>query len=90
VIACADRLRENLSATCAGFSAGALFAEAVTRARTMIDEIAGAVGLPSDGDQPARGLADFAAHYTMQSERDVHDNITREAEGEPRDNVEFL
>jgi len=99
VIARADRLREDLSATCAGFSAGDLFAEAIGRARATIDERGGASGLSPDGETPAPGWADFAANYTMQSERDVHDNVMtsgartgRTAAGEEGlgENVEFF
>jgi hypothetical protein len=83
IIAGGARLSEDLSATCRSFSVGDLFAEAVSRARTMIDETGGASGLPPDGETPERGLADFAVHYTMQSERDVHENITATGAGVP-------
>jgi hypothetical protein len=33
--------------------------------------------LSPDGETLERGLGDFAVHYTMQSERDVHESITR-------------
>ena len=78
------RLSEDLSAARKSFSVGALFAEAVTRARRMLKEI-------GEGDQSAllrdgpealeRGLADFARHYTMQSERDVHEGGTKAVVG---------
>jgi hypothetical protein len=83
VIACAGRLREDLSATIAGFTAGVLFAEGVSRARTMIDEIGRASGLSPDGKTPERTLADFPVHYTMQSERDVHESIMATSAGVP-------
>src|ERR1039457_842856 len=52
IIACGARLREDLSATRESFSVGALFAEAVSRARGMLQEIGeqNASGLPGDGE----------------------------------------
>jgi hypothetical protein len=82
IIARGARLREDLSATRTSFSVGALFAEAVSRARGMLQEIGEShrSGLPPDGaETPEQGLADFAEHYTMQAERDVHEGATRAA-----------
>lgn len=76
IIACGARLREDLSATRQGFAVGALFAAAVSRARGMLQEIGerNPSPLPPDGSPaPDLGLHDFATHYTMQSELDVHD-----------------
>jgi hypothetical protein len=78
VIACADRLRENLSATREGFSVGALFAEGIGRARATLNRMGGEnpSALSPDGrESPERGLEDFTMHYTMQAERDVHENV---------------
>ena len=69
-------LREDLSATRQGFAVGALFAEAVSRARGMLQEVGerNPSPLPLDGSPaPDYGLHDFATNYTMQSEHDVHD-----------------
>jgi hypothetical protein len=55
---------------------GALFEAAVSRARGMLQEIGerNPSALPPDGGPaPDLGLHDFATHYTMQSELDVHD-----------------
>ena len=60
-----------------GLSAGKLFAEAIERARSTLEEIGGQaalVGAPNDDTARAR-LEDFAAHYTMQAERDVHESV---------------
>ena len=76
IIACGARLREDLSATRQGFVVGELFAAAVSRARDMLREIGdrNPSPLPPDGSPaPDLGLHDFATHYTMQSELDVHD-----------------
>jgi len=76
IIACGDRLREDLSATRQGFAVGALFAAAVSRARGMLLEIGerNPSALPPDGSPaPDQGCHDFATNYTMQSEHDVQD-----------------
>jgi hypothetical protein len=39
-------------------------------------------GLSCDGTEALeRGLADFARHYTMQAERDVHEGVTKAVVG---------
>jgi hypothetical protein len=84
IIACGARLSEDLSATRQSFSVGALFAEAVSRARRMLKEIGekNQSGLSCDGTEALeRGLADFARHYTMQAERDVHEGVTKAVVG---------
>src|ERR1039457_4186052 len=84
ITACGARLREDLSATRQSFSVGALFAEAISRARGMLKEIAetNQSGLSHDGNEALeRGLADFAKHYTMQAERDVHEGVTKAVVG---------
>ena len=84
IIACGARLREDLSATRKSFSVDALFAEAVGRARGMLKEMGESdqSGLSGDGSETLeRGLADFARHYTMQAERDVHEGVTKAVAG---------
>jgi methyl-accepting chemotaxis protein len=81
IIASGTNLSEDLFATCRSFSVGALFAEAVSRARAMLNEIGEASCFSADGETPERGLADFATHYTMQSERDVHENVSATGAG---------
>jgi methyl-accepting chemotaxis protein len=79
------RLREDLSATRQSFSVGALFAEAVSRARETLKEIGEThrSGVSGDGtDVSDDDLAELARHYTMQAERDVHESLTRAAAGE--------
>jgi hypothetical protein len=69
-------LREDLSATRESFSVGPIFAEAVSRARGMLLEIVAM----DRSDSSRRGewqrdLTDWARHYTMQAERDVHEGV---------------
>ena len=73
-----QQLREDISAVRDGFSAGAVFAEAIGRARDMLSELgAGKHSGPRDGAPHwEHGLADLARHYTMQAERDVHAGVT--------------
>jgi hypothetical protein len=81
-----DRLREDISDTRNGFSAGAVFAEAIGRARDTLSRIAGgkAAGPPRDGAGGGQhSLADLARHYTMQAERDVHAEVVGTAAAEP-------
>lgn len=78
IIAGGARLSEDVSATRKSFSVGALFADAVSRTRGMLQEIGEESGLSRGGAEALeRGLGDFAKHYTMQAERDVHEGITR-------------
>ena len=71
-------LSEDLAAARGAFSVGALFAAAIGRARGALREIAGETpsGWPAGaaGASPP-GLADFARHYTMQAEREVHQAV---------------
>jgi hypothetical protein len=83
IIAAGTQLRESLSATRDGFSVGGAFDEAVSRARGMLKEIAPKEieektqsGLSHDAETPEVGMADFAMHYTMQSELDVDTPLT--------------
>jgi methyl-accepting chemotaxis protein len=75
ILACVDRLCENLAGTRAALSAGALFADAIGRARAVIDDVGASSGLPAGGETPETELAEFTVHYTMQSERDVHAGV---------------
>jgi methyl-accepting chemotaxis protein len=76
------RLGDDLSATRKSFTVGSLFADAVNSAQQRLQEIAEKIpsSLASNG-RPASesGLTEFAAHYTMQAERDVHDSLTRDS-----------
>jgi len=84
IVARGNRLAGDLAATRMDFSVGALFAEAVTRARGSIEEIGekAQCGLSRDeSEEPEPGLADFMSHYTMQAELDVHESVTRTATG---------
>ena len=77
-------LREDLSAIRQSFSVGPLFAEAVSRARGTLDGIVEETQSgfsKDDAELFEQGLADFRRHYTMQSERDVHDSVVRAAAG---------
>ncbi len=92
------RLSEDLSATRSGFSVGALFAEALGRARAILAELVEVAdpGSPPDSTEELKTrLADFSGHYTMQAERDVHEGITKEEpasveSSETGENVEFF
>lgn len=75
-----SRLAGDFGAVSSGFSAGALFAQVVTRARGELDRI----GAQAGGASPERAetastphLESLAERYTMQMERDVHDSVTR-------------
>jgi methyl-accepting chemotaxis protein len=84
IIACGIRLREDLCATRESFTVGALFAEAVTRAQAMLKAIGekNPSGLSPDRREVLDlRLADFAVHYTMQAERDVHAGVTKAVAG---------
>jgi methyl-accepting chemotaxis protein len=73
-----QRLREDISAVRDGFTAGAVFAEAIGRARDMLSELGAGKhrdGPPDGAGHWEHGLADLATHYTMQSERDVHAGV---------------
>ncbi len=84
IIARGERLHEDLSATRESFSVGIRFAEAIGRAQDKLGEIGrlNPFDLSGDGAQASeRGLANLARHYTMQAERDVHENLTRQIVG---------
>ena len=79
-------LREDLFATRQTFSVGALFSETISRAQAMLEEVGVAtesLSSSDDGRGTARRLDDYAAHYTMQSELDVHHGITKRWSCEP-------
>ena len=80
IITCGTRLRDDLSTTRQGFSAGDLFTETIGRAQAALKQIQRTNQDTLSGDVRI-GLADFASHYTMQAERDVHDHITKAALG---------
>ncbi len=86
ITACGARLRENISATRASFSVGSTFADAVGRAREMLAEIGDKyqADSSSQGDEGVeQSLADFARHYTMQAERDIHGGTAKTVVGPP-------
>jgi methyl-accepting chemotaxis protein len=71
------QLGDEIESVRAGFSAGTLFAEAIQCARSTLEEIVGQAGsVAVDGESGARvRLEDFATHYTMQAEREVHSSV---------------
>jgi methyl-accepting chemotaxis protein len=84
VIARGAHLREELLATRDSFSVGVLFAETVGRARGMLNKIKEddpCVSLRQGSERAERDLADFARHYTMQAERDVHEGVANAVAG---------
>lgn len=79
ISALSARLGDEIQSVRAGFLAGRIFAEGIQRALRALDQMAGEDGTPIAGDIQAhadRPLDDFAKHYTMQSERDVHRSVT--------------
>ena len=84
LIARGTRLSEDLSATRKSFCVDVLFAETILRSRRVLKEIeeANQSGLPHDwAEARERGLAEFARHYTMQAERDVHEGVAKAVAG---------
>jgi hypothetical protein len=79
IIAAGSQLGESLSATRGGFSVGVVFDAAIARARGMLQEIGEQAHSGGSGEaetaEPA--MADFARHYTMQSEHDVHESAAK-------------
>jgi hypothetical protein len=80
------RLREQLTATRNGLSAGEVFAEAIGRARDTLRKMEleeesrqARVGSRTSG----KNIADFAGNYTMQAERDVHEGMAGAMAGDP-------
>jgi methyl-accepting chemotaxis protein len=74
------RLGDDLSATRTSFTVGSLFANAVSSAQQRLKHIAEKVPAslaPNGHPATQSGLTEFAAHYTMQAERDVHDSLAR-------------
>jgi len=87
ITALSSRLGDEIQSVRAGFSAGALFAETAGRVRRALEQIGGQFGPAPrrDLEAPAeRRLEDFALHYTMQAEREVHASVTAgAAPGQP-------
>lgn len=81
IIECGARLREDLAATRQSFSVGVLFADAVSRAREMLKKVEGESSSGPVEGKAGQGLDDFAMHYTMQAERDVHLGAAKTAAG---------
>ncbi len=84
ILASGAGLREDLCAARRDFTVGTLFSESIRRARGTLDEIGDGIRsglMPGDAGPSEQGLADFATHYTLQSERDVHQRITGVATG---------
>ena len=79
IIGSGTHLRDELSTARRNFSVGAVFAAAIESARGTLGNVGDTVqaGLAQDSSQPLAGaLKDYATHYTMQSERDVHERVT--------------
>jgi hypothetical protein len=72
-------LQAELAITRHSFSVGADFAAAISRARAMLEQVEGKYhsGAPGALAEAHEELEDFVTHYTMQSERDVHLDVTR-------------
>ncbi len=77
-----SRLRDAIQSLRDSLSVGPLFAQVVAQARAGLERIgaqAGAVSPENQGPAAAPDMAQFAARYTMQAERDVHESLTRAA-----------
>jgi methyl-accepting chemotaxis protein len=70
-------LRDGIQSVRGGFSAGRAVAETVRHALSALADVAVENGFAlSAGERPPEiSLQDFARHYTMESERAVHQNI---------------
>jgi hypothetical protein len=73
-----SRLCEEASELRSTFSAGKVFSEAVQQAQARLKQMeAEAVDSSQDSEAREPALDDFAQHYTMEAERDVHASISR-------------
>jgi hypothetical protein len=108
ISALGSRLAEDIGAVRNGFSAGLLFAQVVDRARGELARLAAQAEsepLEGAGSASTDRLESLTKHYTMQTERDVHEALTGSAamaaapanvsevavaEGELGDNVELF
>lgn len=73
-------LAAAIGAARGGFSAGALFAQVVHRARGELERIGAQAGdgpLESAGAAATEQLEGLAKRYTMQTEREVHESVAR-------------
>ena len=71
-----SRLSGEIQSVRAGFSAGEIFAETIRNARKTLAEMAGASGIESLAESVGEHhLDDFAQHYTMHAERQVHELV---------------
>jgi len=76
--ALSSQLRDGIEAVRDGFSAGALFTEKISEARSALERMGGpAEAGRLENVDPTGGapLEDFARHYTMQAEREVHESV---------------
>ena len=84
ILSCGERRSQDLAATRRSFTVGDVFAQAIVRARAMLEELGGQAwsGLPEHGVATPEGdLADLAGVYTMRAEREVHEAVAREVAG---------
>ncbi len=78
IAALGARLAGDAGAVRGNFSAGALFAQVVDRARSELQRIGEQAGSGRlGGVAPARQLENLAKQYTMQRERDVHESMAK-------------
>ena len=80
ITALGARLAGDIAAVRSGFTAGPLFAQVVNRARGELERIGAQGGQGSfEGIEiaPTQRLESLAQHYTMQTERDVHESVAR-------------
>jgi hypothetical protein len=84
IAALGSRLGNDIGALCQSFSAGRLFAEVVNRSCGELERLGAGAGAgpgtsPDAGADSTQELEQFAQHYTMQMERDVHASVARGA-----------
>jgi hypothetical protein len=78
IVALSARLAGELAALRSGFSAGRMFAETVERARIELESMGAGhadVASKSSSAETAQKLERFAATYTMQRQREVHESV---------------
>jgi methyl-accepting chemotaxis protein len=83
IAALSSGLGDGIQSVRAGFSAGTVLAGAIHRACSALAQIGEQAGFPPSTQisLPQSALEDFGKHYTMQSEREVHQAITKAPEG---------
>lgn len=85
ILAQGERLHNDLVTTRANFTVNESFATAVSKAQARLIAIANQLRLNTTGADPQDmlSLAEFAGHYTMNAERDIHSQAAQGMEDNP-------